>query len=123
MKKYIVGGFLLLVLSPTFAKEWYEGGTLHKAKAEAWCKADYGNKLATAGDWLASIWKNKKFTVEIQQQLTDSGIAGLKIMADHLVENIAAAICNKDTSIPEIKGEQVATVSAMLIMMMGWLKN
>jgi len=37
---------------------WFQGGTLHKSTVAQWREASYANRLATAGDWLASTkWK------------------------------------------------------------------
>ncbi|NQW23381.1 MAG: hypothetical protein HQ475_08060 [SAR202 cluster bacterium] len=39
---------------------WYEGGTLHRATVSSWRSATYGNKLATAADFLtATLWKGQ----------------------------------------------------------------
>ena len=36
-------------------REWYDGGTLHKATAAEWNRASSRNKLATAADWVAFV--------------------------------------------------------------------
>ena len=42
---------------------WYSGGNLHNATVAEWRDASYSNKLATAGDWLASTkWKGHLIT-------------------------------------------------------------
>lgn len=36
-------------------KMWYEGGTLHRAKISEWKNATEENKLATCGDFMATL--------------------------------------------------------------------
>ncbi len=38
--------------------KWYQGGTLHKSKIIEWKNASPKNKLATCGDFCASLYKN-----------------------------------------------------------------
>jgi len=37
------------------AKEWYEGGTLHRATMREWHEASYENRLATSADFVAKL--------------------------------------------------------------------
>lgn len=41
--------------STTVADNWYKGGTLHKAKISDWKTATKENKLATCGDFMATV--------------------------------------------------------------------
>jgi len=40
----------LCISSQAFAKEWYEGGTLHHAPVSEWLQADPANVFATTSD-------------------------------------------------------------------------
>lgn len=44
----------LFVASPGSAREWYEGGTLHKARAAQWHRATERNRLARSADFVAA---------------------------------------------------------------------
>lgn len=48
---------VLSIASFASAREWYEGGDLHKATVGMWRKASYENRLATSGDWFNEITK------------------------------------------------------------------
>lgn len=64
----IVSGILVLfVTSFASAREWYEGGDLHKATVSMWRKASYDNRLATSGDWFNEI--TKKRNPDLQKKL------------------------------------------------------
>ncbi len=41
------------------AKQWYQGGTLHRSKITDWKLASKQNKLATCGDFCANAYKNR----------------------------------------------------------------
>ncbi|HRI78943.1 MAG TPA: hypothetical protein PLR06_05345 [Cyclobacteriaceae bacterium] len=43
--------------TPSRTKEWFEGGTLHKAKIREWKTATEANKLATCADFAAHLTK------------------------------------------------------------------
>ena len=45
-----------------YSPNWYEGGTLHKSSVSNWRNASYDNKLATCGDWMATV--NNKVSME-----------------------------------------------------------
>ena len=49
-----VAVFIFLFASPSMAKEWYEGGTLHKATGGEWQRATEPNRLATSADFVAA---------------------------------------------------------------------
>jgi len=42
--------------------KWYDGGTLHNSSVTSWRNATYKNKLATCGDWMATV--NNKISME-----------------------------------------------------------
>lgn len=50
---------VILLSSSVLAGEWYQGGTLHKSTLKEWFSAPPRNRLATAGDWAAVLWKGK----------------------------------------------------------------
>lgn len=55
MKKIKLFAFVFVIIVPVlFAKEWFEGGTLHKSKIKDWQIATYENRIATAADFIAS---------------------------------------------------------------------
>lgn len=60
-KKKILSIIILCVIcsSMTYAKQWYEGGTLHNSTFREWKAATYQNKLATCADYLCCMeeWK------------------------------------------------------------------
>ena len=65
MKAYLKGVLALAACSimafasTAQAKEWYEGGTLHKASVAQWHNADEHNSIATAGDWVHATTSRK----------------------------------------------------------------
>lgn len=50
-------------------KHWYEGGTLHKAKIREWKKAAEDDKLATCGDFMATVDKSVSMDVLLQRAI------------------------------------------------------
>lgn len=65
MKAYLKGVLALAACSimafasTAQAKEWYEGGTLHKASVAQWHQADEHNRIVTAGDWVHATTSRK----------------------------------------------------------------
>jgi hypothetical protein len=43
--------------STTKAKEWHEGGTLHKKSGREWMNASAADQLATSADFAAKVFK------------------------------------------------------------------
>lgn len=84
---------------------WFHGGNLHKATVSQWKSASYKNKLATAGDYLAStLWDNSLNSTNDFEKL--------KIKADQLVSGIDYVIRAQgtdDIKINEIAGTIIAT--------------
>jgi len=77
--------------------EWYEGGTLHKAKVIEWKKATERNKLATCADYMAKV--DDSVTMEvikeratILKECIDEATRDLESTNDKKVSAIAA-IC------------------------------
>lgn len=105
------------------AAEWYEGGTLHQASALEWQEATQANKLATAGDFVATAFKNELFIPEIQSSLTST--EHMKFLAQKLVEQLDDAFAADPD--PELNrklfaNQQVGSSSAMIMAMSGWVK-
>lgn len=44
------------------AKEWYEGGTLHKATVKQFRDSEYENARATAAEWLVATVSDKEIS-------------------------------------------------------------
>ena len=66
-------------------KEWYEGGTLHKATIAEWKAATESNKLATCADFVASLEKPSSMDAMLDQALA------LKNCINEATEGISAA--------------------------------
>ena len=85
--------------STTTIDKWYEGGTLHKAKISDWKNATEKNKLATCGDFMATVDNTVSMT-ELKKRATelknciDEATRGLENTNNEAVSSIAA-ICTK----------------------------
>ena len=90
------------------AKEWYEGGTLHKATVGQWHRATYANRLATCADWV----------VAANRAEAERDFSTVKPKAIELEK----AIMEATKGIPEIQDHQVAEYAAMCIILMGYDK-
>ena len=66
-------------------KEWYEGGTLHKATIAEWKAATESNRLATCADFVASLEKPSSMDAMLDQALA------LKNCINEATEGISAA--------------------------------
>jgi hypothetical protein len=93
------------------AAEWYEGGTLHRAKVAEWKDATARNKLATCADFIAKM----RNSLDLPITTVDS----IKPYAQELVDFIDAATDGVD----EMDEESVASMAAMGTIMMGWGKD
>lgn len=71
------------------APKWYEGGTLHDRSALEWQEAEYHDKLATCGDFVAVLWRDKKLKPSIQRSITS--IDDMKPYAVELMACLDAA--------------------------------
>lgn len=49
----ICGALFLFAFSTVQSKEWYEGGTLHRATVKQFLNGSPADALATTGDWVA----------------------------------------------------------------------
>jgi hypothetical protein len=68
MRPFVVAAFALALCACSAepgtepaqsSKPWYEGGTLHKATCREWLDSTPANRLATAGDFVATLSKPK----------------------------------------------------------------
>ncbi len=101
----LIAVLLLALTSPifsqvSFADEWYVGGTLHRASPQQWKSATHKNRLATAGDWVAFIEKDKNLSmkaikakaVEIMFCVNEATAGEVEILFSNVAE--AAALCH-----------------------------
>ena len=100
---------------------WYEGGNLHNANAIEWQNADYDNKLATAGDFIATIWMDNGFNKSIQGSI--KSLVDVKILAKELVICLDEAF-EKDPD-PEqneflFTNQMVSSATVICMVLMGW---
>lgn len=65
MKKVLTALFLCLCLLPvtTFAKEWYQGGTLYKKTVGEWYAADPQNCVATVASMIANTTSEENIDI------------------------------------------------------------
>lgn len=120
-------GFLfavaLLFAMPTYAAEWYTGGTLHDGNGLDWQKASYANKLASTGDLVSAALDRKLLNAKVSGSIRSmNDIKGLSMQLvrelDVVFEPLASASENRRT----FANQGVRETSIMLMMMMGWLK-
>lgn len=94
---------------PVPEKNWYTGGTLHRATVAEWKRATYENKLATAADMAYTTRKGKS-------AFQNNGIEGVRPYAIDLVNCIDGST-KGNTS---YDSSEVALIAAICITMMGW---
>jgi len=79
------------------AQEWYQGGTLHNCTVREWRTAEFTNKLATSGDWLAATtWKGELRTRRDLDRLRVASNNLVKTLEFVIYDNAAAD--NSETS-------------------------
>ncbi len=91
--------------SSASSNQWFSGGTLQNATVAEWRAASYQNKLATAGDWLAS-------TKWMGHLNSPSDFDRLKLKAQKLVIAVDEVVTVKETNTM-----QVNEIAASLITM------
>jgi hypothetical protein len=84
--------------------QWYEGGNLHRASLREWAAASDANRLATAADFAANIFKSRNLSID-----------ELRPKASDLVEAIRPS-----AEKPELADLQVSEVAASAAVLMGW---
>ncbi len=60
----IIATSIILFSQVSFAEEWYEGGTLHTASIPQWKSSTHKNRLATASDWAAVMFKDQNLSMK-----------------------------------------------------------
>ena len=122
MKKILILALLLFLPANVYAKEWYEGGNLHKKTALDWQVASYDNKLATCADFISSLWQKKSFKPELQRKITS--LDEIKTLSQELVKSMDKAFA-KDPDPEKNKrmfvNQNVSSTAVLLMVMMGWL--
>lgn len=114
--------FLLFVCNCALAAQWYQGGTLHDKSALDWQQANHANKLATAGDFIAVMWKKDNLIPRISRQL--HGVNDIRPFAEELVRQMDDATKpdgNPQTNRKMFANLGVGEIAVMTMMLMGWL--
>lgn len=114
MKKIIITTFLGMFLlvscggnnSKSNTEKWYNGGNLHKTKMSEWKNASEKNKLATCGDFMATV---------------DNSVSmdELKVRA----ENLKTCIDEATKGLDEMNTEPVSSIASLCITTMGYSKK
>jgi len=94
--------------------QWYMGGTLHQATGKEWHAATHANKLATCADFIAAWSQNDLLKDQYKPR---NNPQRWKPLAEELVTAIDAYY-EKKSNLPST----VASVSALVAMIGGWLK-
>ena len=87
------------------SKEWYEGGTLHKANAREWKSATDENKLATCGDFVSRADDSQSLE-EIKRRATE-----------------LRSCVNEATVEPGTDDMKVSEVATLCIILLGYQKQ
>jgi len=83
--------------------QWYEGGTLHRARIHEWKRASEENKLATCADFAAKI--NKSVSMEV--------------LLGRAVE-LRACINEATRDLDSVNDEKVADIAALCVTTLGY---
>lgn len=103
-------------------KAWFEGGTLQDANALAWQTADYENKLATAGDFVAALYNKKSFTPETMKKINN--MDDIKILSRLLVKQLDDAFMpdpNPETNKMMFTNQKVSDTAVLVMLAAKWL--
>ncbi len=111
MRKILLGLIIVILSScedsnssaKVKVENWYEGGTLHKSSMTEWKKATEKNKLATCGDYMATVDN----TVSLNE---------LKKRAKNLKNCIDEATRDLD----EFDNESVSSIASLCLVTMGY---
>lgn len=104
-------------------RNWYEGGTLHRAGVLAWQEADYKNKLATCSDFIAAQWQSENFKSSIHYKIKT--VDDMHPYAVELVICLDAAAekhPDPETNYNMYANQTVAEMATMCMIMMGWTR-
>ncbi|MBY5985738.1 hypothetical protein KUW18_16720 [Halomonas sp. DP5Y7-2] len=122
MKALFFAVLLSLATVPAIAAEWYENGSLHGESALVWQEASDANKLATAGDLIASSFQNDMLIPEISSRIRS--VDDIRPLAEELVNQLDAAFEPEDDPSQNRQiyaNQKVNETAAMLLIMMGWV--
>lgn len=89
--------------SQTKVDNWYEGGTLHKAKISDWKTATDKNKLATCADFMATV-DNSVSMDELKRR----------------AKSLVTCIDESTRGIDNTNNESVSSIAALCIKTMGY---
>ncbi|HEY3983180.1 hypothetical protein [Cedecea sp.] len=126
LKSIFILFFAILALSTNsaFAKDWYQGGTLHEANALTWQKATQQNKLATCADFIAGLYSKDLLAPEISEKM--KSVEDFKPYASELVKQLDAAFAPESDPAQNKKmftNQTVKSTAMMLMIMMKWVQN
>ncbi|MCT8466997.1 hypothetical protein KZO85_00200 [Chromohalobacter canadensis] len=112
---------LALVSLPAMAAEWYENGTLHDKSGLEWQDASYANKLATAGDFVATAYQRDRLAPRISSRISD--VDDMRPLAEELVNQLNDVFApHPDAATSKaLSNQKVNETAAMLMVMMDWL--
>ena len=90
----ITSSVMLIIASPTYSAEWYQGGNLHRATVKTWKQSSYRNRLATAADWFVSITKsnNPRLKRKLDSLSTSQYLSTLKKFAIQLEKCVSETV-------------------------------
>jgi hypothetical protein len=101
------------------SEPWYVGGSLHGGSAADWRRATTANKLATAADIVATAQSSNLLAQSIARLL--EGPESVKPLAVQVVIGLDKAF---EPGAKQVDADtKVASVAAMLMLTMGWLKS
>jgi hypothetical protein len=92
-------------------KNWYEGGTLHRGTMGEWKMGSPGDKLATAGDWVAHMRDKLKPDVK------PNSMSALRPLAVELMA------CVEDSYDDKLANQKAADVAFLCMTTLGWLNG
>jgi len=85
----------LFSVQPTFALEWYEGGTLHKKNGADWNVAKKRDRMATSVDMIAKLFPKftRKYLLGPDEYILKARVRELVICIteateDHVADNV-----------------------------------
>ncbi|HHQ6631954.1 TPA: hypothetical protein ACSTL1_003454 [Serratia fonticola] len=125
---YFFKGAILLILvinaNSAFAKDWYQGGTLHEANALTWQKATNQDKLATCADFIAGLYSKDLLAPEISEKV--KSVDDFKPYASELMKQLDSAF-SPESDLEKNKkmftNQTIKSTAMMLMNMMKWVQN
>lgn len=102
-------------------KQWYQGGTLHKASALEWQNATYENKLATCADFISALWEDNHLNPSIANQITS--IHSMRPLAEDLLSELDEAMephPDAKTNRDLYGNQKVSSMATIIVVAKGW---